>query len=367
MKKQFSLLFFSLLFALLLSSPVQAAGSETPSNIVFNDELITLPDPQAFIKDGTTYIPLRSFSDLLGITLSKAGEKIVLQKEGTYITFDTKNSKLITSDGTESAVELFIKEGRYFVPSRAIAQTFGYNITYYSQGRIVRITDGNAQLSNEQLYEMYKDVLVKEPQKPSKVAYLTFDDGPNQHTAKILDVLEKYDAKATFFMMKYNMEKNQAVVKRMVTDGHGLGCHGVTHDRAKFYKSPQSAVNEMTSCQKTITNVSGVTSTLIRVPYGSKPSMTTPYRDAMSKAGYTMWDWNVDSTDWKLSSAKAISNHTIAQINKIETRGETPVILMHDRALTVSALPEVIGYLQKQGYSLEPLTGDMKEYNFWNK
>lgn len=213
-----------------------------------------------------------------------------------------------------------------------------------------------------------KHISAKEVPKPPpklRVAYLTFDDGPNNSVERIMTILEKYNAKATFFMLDGNMKRHQASVKKMVTKGYAVACHGVTHDKNKFYKSPASAVGEMKTCLATLKKITKTNSIMIRVPYGSKPYMTAPYRKVMTQYGYHMWDWNVDSLDWKFLNGPKTAQYTINQIKTLQKKGISPLILFHDKPTTADALPTVLKYLKDQGYQLKPLTNSMKPYNFW--
>lgn len=213
-----------------------------------------------------------------------------------------------------------------------------------------------------------KPLLAKETPKPppKKIAYLTFDDGPNNSVERILTILDKYNAKATFFMLDGNMKRHQTSVKKMVKKGHGVACHGVTHDKSKFYKSPSSAAGEMKTCFATLKKITKVNSTMIRVPYGSKPYMNAPLRRIMDQHGYRMWDWNIDSLDWKFLNGPKTATYTINQIKALEKRGISPLILFHDKPTTAEALSTVLKYLKDHGYQLMPLTNKMKPYNFWN-
>lgn len=204
------------------------------------------------------------------------------------------------------------------------------------------------------------------PKPPHKVAYLTFDDGPNSSVERILTILDKYHAKATFFMLNNNMKLHESSVKKMVANGHGVACHGVTHDKNKFYKSPTSAANEMKTCLATLKKITKTTSVMIRVPYGSKPYMTAPYRKEIDHYGYKMWDWNVDSLDWKWLNGSKTADYTIQQIKNLQRHGISPLILFHDKPTTADGLPAVLKYLKDNGYELKPLTNTMKPYNFWN-
>src|SRR5699024_8436171 len=101
-----------------------------------------------------------------------------------------------------------------------------------------------------------------------------FDDGPSRATDQIIDVLEHHGVKATFFMLEPAMKEHAESVKRLADHGHAVGLHGMTHDQNLFYQSEQSALDEMLTSQKTLKEITGVNSSLVRTPYGSIPFMT---------------------------------------------------------------------------------------------
>ncbi|WP_139378322.1 polysaccharide deacetylase family protein [Mesobacillus jeotgali] len=195
-------------------------------------------------------------------------------------------------------------------------------------------------------------------QAPSKTVYLTFDDGPHKVSDRILAILNEYDAKATFFMLDGNMRNFPDSVKRMAEDGHSLGAHGVTHDKKKIYQSPQTVVAEMDQTLKTIKEITGIDSSLIRTPYGSVPHMKEPHKKAVSDKGYQLWDWNIDSKDWFYRDKRLVDN-TIAQIAEKSKKEEPLVILLHEREETLVQLPELLQYLKEQNYSFRALDAEM--------
>ncbi|MFF2908396.1 polysaccharide deacetylase family protein [Paenibacillus sp. NPDC057934] len=206
--------------------------------------------------------------------------------------------------------------------------------------------------------------LVPEPpkEKPGqKIIYLTFDDGPSMATKNILDTLQNYDAQATFFMLEPKMKEWPSMVKRIVTEDHGAGLHGVTHDKYKFYQSPQTAIHEMTQAQGTLEKLTGVHSTIIRTPYGSVPYLMDSYRIALDKQGFKLWDWNVDSSDW--SNGQYLST-TIHQIQKQISAGIIPIVLMHDKPETAKHLPALLKFLSQNGFTTQTISSDTQPYSF---
>ncbi|WP_062356709.1 polysaccharide deacetylase family protein [Bacillus kwashiorkori] len=202
-----------------------------------------------------------------------------------------------------------------------------------------------------------KESINKAPQtnisKEDKVVYLTFDDGPEYFTIDILNLLDKYNAKATFFMLEPKMRQYPNVVREIVKRGHQVGMHSVTHDKNKFYASKESVVAEMMKGQQTLQNITGKKSSLMRVPYGSVPHMKPDYIEAVNNAGLKMWDWNIDSMDWKHTDGSFVNN-VIHQINNFK-KNDKKVILLHDRKTTLNYLENLLIYLSANGYKMEKL------------
>ena len=185
--------------------------------------------------------------------------------------------------------------------------------------------------------ELYKKV---QAEKHKKVVALTFDDGPNATTTpQALDILAKYKIKATFFVQGQNISGNEAILKRMQAEGHEVGNHSWNHP-VLTQLSLEDAKKQITDTEAAITNVLGKSSKLMRPPYGA---ISDDIRNSLDLS-FIMWD--VDSLDWKSKNEAAI----LTEIQRQATDGS--IILMHDiHQTSVNALPNVIEYLQGQGYS----------------
>jgi len=208
-----------------------------------------------------------------------------------------------------------------------------------------------------------ESLLINSKNSDGKVAYLTFDDGPSSATEDILEILQEYHAKATFFMLSQHMEESPNVIKQVVEEGHGVGIHGVTHDVNQFYHSEQTVLGEMNEAQAVLERITGIHSVLIRTPYGSIPYLTEPFRKALSGQGFELWDWNIDSRDWDLPEGKYVEN-VIFQIQNFEGTGVAPVVLLHDQPKTAKYLPELLTYLAKQGLQLKKLDNSVEPVQF---
>ena len=185
--------------------------------------------------------------------------------------------------------------------------------------------------------ELYKKA---QAEKNKKVVALTFDDGPDGNTTpQALDILAKYKIKATFFVQGKNIAGNEAILKRMQSEGHEVGNHSWNHPILTKL-SLEDAKKQLTDTEDAITKVLGKSSKLMRPPYGA---ISDDIRNSLDLR-FIMWD--VDSLDWKSKNEAAI----LTEIQHQTSDGA--IILMHDiHQPSVNSLPKVIEYLQGQGYS----------------
>ncbi|HAX72588.1 MAG TPA: polysaccharide deacetylase [Firmicutes bacterium] len=190
----------------------------------------------------------------------------------------------------------------------------------------------------------------------NKIAYLTFDDGPSSYTKELLEILEKEQVPAIFFVIGENFTvqpNGKELVKEMYDKGHYIGLHSMTHDRNKLYltaNAPQNFMKEMMEVKALIAEATeGFQSELCRPPYGSKAYFTKAHYAIVKDSNLKCWDWNIDSMDWSGSSPAAI----LAKVKKDLESTKYPdvtVLLFHEKKNTVKILPEVIQYYREQGY-----------------
>ncbi|WNS73811.1 polysaccharide deacetylase family protein [Bacillus sp. DTU_2020_1000418_1_SI_GHA_SEK_038] len=203
----------------------------------------------------------------------------------------------------------------------------------------------------------------KNQQNEQKVIYLTFDDGPSAFTLDILQTLNTYNMKATFFMLEPNMRAYPKELDAIIKNGHIPALHGVTHNVAKIYRSEKTVVNEMAIAQATLMKMTGTGTSLIRTPYGSAPYMKPSYKEAVEAAGFHLWDWTVDSEDWKYKNGEYV-DRVIGQIEQIQHNDKPIIILLHDLRTTAEHLPALLTYLQTNGYQAEVLNEQLSAFHF---
>ncbi|MGN1270179.1 MAG: polysaccharide deacetylase family protein [Clostridia bacterium] len=194
-----------------------------------------------------------------------------------------------------------------------------------------------------------------------KIAYLTFDDGPNiLVTPKILDILKEEDIKATFFVIGKYVEEHPEIVKRAYEEGHYIANHGYDHNNATLYKSKESFINEIKKTEIAIGKAIGIDnycSYVFRFPNGymSKPNKAKKQEAAklLSKMNYSYIDWNCLNND---SIKKYTKEQLLNNLKKSSKNKNTLVVLMHDTkdvSDSSTVLKDSIAYLKSKGYKFE--------------
>lgn len=177
--------------------------------------------------------------------------------------------------------------------------------------------------------------------------YLTFDDGPSIYTNDILDILDSYNVKATFFVVGKEGTNAEEALQRIVDEGHTLGMHSYSHKYKELYESMDSFTQDFARIRDSIYQATGEESVCYRFPGGSSNTVSEidmhDFIDYLDSQGVEYYDWNVSSGDggsMKLSTDTLLENCT----KDIDTR-DTSIILLHDSAekpTTVEALPDII-------------------------
>ncbi len=196
-----------------------------------------------------------------------------------------------------------------------------------------------------------------------KIAYLTFDDGPTKKvTPKILDILDKYNIKATFFVLGSEVEKNPEILLRTYNSGHTIGNHGYSHNNSKLYASKESFISEITKTDEAIgevLNIENYHCNIFRFPNGS---MSNSYHYEKQKAIKWLEEINYDYIDWNVlnkDSERKYSNYQLLQNLKNTAKGKgCIVVLMHDTGdvnNTYDILEPSIEYLLSEGYTFKSL------------
>ena len=171
---------------------------------------------------------------------------------------------------------------------------------------------------------------------------ITFDDGPHEKTSEILDILMKYNAKATFFCIGKQIEKHPEILKRILNEGHIVGNHSYSHSKWNGFFSTQKNISEIEQTNTLVSQLVNKKIRLFRPPFGvTNPNIAR----AVAKTNQIMIGWNIRSLDTVIESENAILNRIK---NRVKPGG---IILLHDTsAKTVSVLEQLLLFLQSESY-----------------
>lgn len=197
--------------------------------------------------------------------------------------------------------------------------------------------------------------LVIEPE--GKVIYLTFDDGPGPYTRQLLEVLAKYDVKATFFVVK---NKYSDILKEIARQGHAIGIHSVCHDYRTIYDSEEAYVEDLLEMQRIIESETGVHTTLVRFPGGSSNTVSKFNKGIMTRLSKLLGEMGFQYFDWNVNSGDAGETTKTEEVVKFVTDGvsryDVAIVLQHDiKEYSVEAVEEIILWGLENGYRFLPL------------
>lgn len=205
-------------------------------------------------------------------------------------------------------------------------------------------------------------------EKYNKIAYLTFDDGPSKNTEKILNILDKYNIKVTFFVVGPKCNFKDELLKKIVKSGHSLAIHSYTHNYNDIYSSKENYLKDFYLCLEWIKEVTGIIPSIYRFPGGSSNTIAskTLIKDIIQELetkGFHHADWNVDTLDSyvKNEPSKVISNAMTSLKRNENNKHYYQTILMHDdiyKPATIDALPNLIEKIIAKGYRFKTLNVD---------
>lgn len=301
--------FFSVLLAALISLCMIPASFAQNSVTMYASDGRTLSVPEGEIE---LYRSVGWYEHIYDVTVS------MYDSEGNLHTVFVDNAPQKQSEGY-----------RY-------AKSETTQLMFSDDGRVIYVP--HAQVDSYLSVNWYRGGGKLDPSRP--MISITYDDGPAKYTSAILDCLEKYGARATFFVQGQSVSKYPDSIKRAVSLGCEIGNH--TKNHANLSKLGASQIAEQLSyTNNAVYDLTGVRPALFRPPYGA-------YNNAvLSAANMPAVMWSVDTLDWKTRNA----GKTLDCVRQKARDGS--IILMHDiHAPTADAAESVIKYLLKQGYQL---------------
>lgn len=185
------------------------------------------------------------------------------------------------------------------------------------------------------------------PLETEKKIALTFDDGPHAMTLLVLDILKKYNAKATFFCIGKNIEAHPEILKKVIDDGHIVGNHSYNHSPFFDFYRKNKVIAEIEKTDALIASVLGKKTTLFRPPYGvTNPSI----RRALERTKHKTIGWNIRSLDGVVKEENFLLDRII---KRIKPGG---IVLLHDTSMqTANVLEQLLKALEQNNYKVVPL------------
>lgn len=181
-----------------------------------------------------------------------------------------------------------------------------------------------------------------------KVCSISFDAAwGNEQTEGLLNTLDEYNVKTTFFLVKQWIDKYPDSVKDIAAHGHDVGNHSATHPHMSELNGSEQ-LQEILDCNEAIRSLIGKDTTLFRAPYGEYDNKLV---ETLRAQGMYCVQWNIDSLDWKDPSADEI----VSRVKSKLCPGS--IILLHNGAKnTPEALPKLIEAIRAEGYKIVPLS-----------
>lgn len=260
--------------------------------------------------------------------------KIVNDKKETYLKLKTKNNLLIKSIKEE--------ENKFNTNQEIIKENESKKL---SLEKALKEKEEEARIKNQKYLTNIK----------GKVVYLTFDDGPSIYTNDILNTLDKYNVKATFFVTCSG--DINGLAKKILDKGHTLALHTCTHKYSNIYSSEDAYFNDLNEISTRVENTTGYKSKYIRFPGGSSNTVSRFNRGIMTRLtkkvqenGYKYYDWNIDSNDAAGANKNQVYSNVIGALKN--SNRTTNMVLMHDtKSSTKDALDNIIKDALDMGYT----------------
>ena len=281
------------------------------------------------------------------ISLSAIG----LNKDGSR-----KSGFISVGDGNKYYINTSyqVEKGRIFT---------AHGSQYYASDKGIVVTGTTIKVGKDTYKADSSGVLTKQVPKTGKIIYLTFDDGPGPYTNQLINILNKYGAKATFFVNPNRPAYNYCIGKAY-SSGHAIGNHTYSHDYGYVYSSTNNFWADFNKANNVIKEQTGTTTRLLRFPGGSSNTVSRAYSYGImtrlasqcNSYGYKYFDWNVDSNDAGGTTTSSGVYYNI--INGVSGKNAS-VVLCHDiKAYTVNAIEDVIIWGQRNGYTFLALDMD---------
>lgn len=238
-----------------------------------------------------------------------------------------------------------------------------YKITY-------KISDSSENVTTvTRNVRVYKKQEAVQTEVGNKLVYLTFDDGPGKYTQQLLDILDKYGVKVTFFVTNQYPDY-QYLIGEAHRRGHTVAMHTYSHKYEEIYKNEQAYYEDLNKIKNVCIAQTGVAPTIVRFPGGTNNTISKNHcvgimsalAESLGYNGYYYTDWNVSSGDaGGTTSRQGVFNNVISGIQK----NNISVVLQHDiKKYSVEAVEDIITWGLANGYTFLPMTENSKMVHF---
>ena len=368
--------------------------------------VITLvPEEREYVLPGTEYDdPGYAASDLADGDLTASVVRVIEGSVATYTVTDAAgNTATVTREipfndpippeitlKGEKSYDFKVGEGKYEEPGYTATDNLDGDITdkvtvsgtvddtkpgVYTLRYTVKDSYGNERTAKRTVTVRNTDGTIPgdadedspEVDGSGKIIYLTFDDGPSKYTEKLLDVLAKYNVKATFFVVKTGRTD---LIAREAAEGHTVAVHSLTHEYSTIYASEEAYFADLDAMNEIIKEKTGSYSKLLRFPGGSSNSVSRHYSTGImtrltklvEEKGYKYFDWNVSSGDaGGTTSTEQVYKNVISGVKN----RKYSVVLQHDiKGFSVNAVEKIIVWGLEHGFTFLPLTEDSPGAHF---
>lgn len=220
---------------------------------------------------------------------------------------------------------------------------------------------GNKATATRSVYVYQKQAIANPVNPGNQVVYLTFDDGPSRYTSRLLDILDKYGVKATFFVTN-QFSAYKDMIGETHRRGHTIALHTYTHQYSSIYTSENAYYNDLSLIHNLVVQQTGVIPTLVRFPGGTSNTVSRKYcsgimtslSQSLSYHGYLYCDWNVSSGD---AGGTTSTNQVAANVINGIKKNNVSIVLQHDiYSYSVEAVEQILFWGIQNGYTFLPMS-----------
>ena len=340
-------------YQVTMNEIIQLNNLKNPGNI-FTDQVLIIPETEASyfyrVKKGDTLFKIAQKLDTTVKRLVETNyispEKPLYVRQVLYIPPKLNKYEVKKGDTLQKIADKYEIELKNLIAENNLRES---NEIYPGDILIIpEVKNDSIKYEGPNYKKLFPDTFFRKGKTNEYKITLTFDDGPDKkYTPEILDLLKKYNIKATFFVLGKRVKKYPEIVKRMINEGHIVANHSWSH--ADLSKSNDQLINkEINDTEKLLKKIINKEITYLRPPYGAVSERLLN----ISKAkGYKVINWTVDSRDWSAMDVDQILINTLPNVKKDSillfhsAGGEN-----HDLSATAKVLPEIINTLKILDY-----------------